>query len=370
MKLTAYAALFCLAAVTFAQEATDERRGYSSTALPGGVLEQPFVRMGPAVLIEDVLVNGEGPFRFMLDTGAQGAGRVDRALVEALGLETTGSSTGIGIRGETLEMTRHELGSLAIGGLTFSGVRVSSRDYNAELPPPLRPLHGILGYDLFREYLLTVDYPARTLGVTTGALPPPDGKRVLPILSGEDGLLRIEVRIGDRTFPAVIDTGAMCQLLVPEAIAEELQFLGEPNARRIATLDGVLHIGSLDFLNPQAIVAGSMSHITIGVQCLASLTLTIDQQNARLLVERPAERKRHGLHLSKHGAQPWEFKGVIAGSLAEAAGLRATDRLLSINGRPLDELGREELDTLLDASQVTFGIERDGAQLELSMTLN
>ena len=56
--------------------------------------ELPVALAGGFVLVEGVRVNGEGPFRFLLDTGAMGAGRVDASLAQRLRLETTGEPSG------------------------------------------------------------------------------------------------------------------------------------------------------------------------------------------------------------------------------------------------------------------------------------
>jgi len=296
MRILTIATALCLThSVTLAQVVTHSSRGYTSTAMRANSLEWTFVRLGDAILIQDVMVNGKGPFRFLLDTGAHGAGRVDTALVEALQLPTTGSSTGIGPLGQEREMTRHRVDSLAIGSLSFTGLDMSSRDYNAELPPNLRPLHGILGYQLFSEYLLTINYPARTVSVTKGELSPSDGKNLLPVIS-EDGDPEIEVGIGDGSVRAVIDTGAVGDLILPESIAKELKFTGKATVMgrrggveiRSAKLDGALRLGSISIMNPTTITAPVRQPI-IGIRLLTSLALTFDQRNARILVERPVE---------------------------------------------------------------------------------
>lgn len=371
MMIANYATVLFLATVAVSQEETESRRGYATATLHAGKLEHGFVRMGDAILFEDVVVNGEGPFRFLLDTGAQGAGRVDSAVVDALQLPVVGSTIGVGIGGQRREMTRHPLDSLAIGGLSFRELVVSSRDYNEQLPPALRPLHGVLGYDLFGEYLLTIDYPARTITVEKGELRSPDGQSVLP-LSGDDGAPWIEISLGDQTVRALIDTGAMCEVVVPGAVAEELVLIRDSgeSPRRTAKLDGTLRIGAVEIMHPQVVIGGSIPHVILGVRALSSLTLTFDQKNSRVLVEQPAERQRYGIHVSKHATEPWVFEGVVAGSLAEGAGLRSTDRLMAINGHALARMGREELDRLLDSTPVTLEVEREGQRLEIFVSSN
>src|SRR5262249_35072217 len=59
------------------------------TLLPAAAVEVPMERSGqlPVVMVK---VNGQGPFRFAIDTGGAGAARIDSALAARLGLRTVG----------------------------------------------------------------------------------------------------------------------------------------------------------------------------------------------------------------------------------------------------------------------------------------
>lgn len=378
MKTVALVALLWLTTpVALAQQPPGSRRGYAGVSLSGEKLELRFVRWMDAILVDNVMVNGKGPYRFLLDTGAEGAGRVDSALVAELKLAQTGSGNSVGPLGEERQLTRHRLDTLAIGGLKFSGVEVSSRDYNAGRPRGLRPIHGILGFHLFSEYLLTINYPARTITVATGALPPADGKSVLAIISDDEDP-EIEVRIGDQTDKALIDTGAMGPLGLPASYANKLKYKSEPVVRgreggmelRSATLDGALRIGAIEVANPNLMLAEGMRQPLIGIQIIASLALTFDQKNARIRVERPPQRKQYGITTERRGEAPLKLTGVVAGGVAEAAGLRGTDRLIAINGRPVAELDREDAARVFDTSPLTFEVERDGKRQTIRMSLD
>lgn len=378
MKTLAYltVALAC-GPVTQIPETGLARRDYATSVLSGDRLEHRFVRWGDAILIEDVMVNGKGPFRFLLDTGAEGAGRVDKSLVDALQLPSAGTMGNVGLFGETREMTRYQLDSLTIGSLSFKELTMSGRDYNAEIKGPgMRPIHGILGFHLFSEYLLNINYPARMVTITKGELPPPDGESILPFISDDEDP-EVQVHVGDRKVRALIDTGAMGHLAVPGWLAKKLKFTSEPtlkgkdgkNEVHSGTLDGAVRIGTVEFTNPQTLIVGSLTQVVVGVRLLASLDLTFDQKNGRVRVERPAERKRYGITLGMRGAGPWEFKGVEAGSIAEAAGLRDTDWIVTVNGQAFGEIDREDGFRFLDTSPLLLEIERDGSRREIRMSL-
>lgn len=378
MRLAMFIAVLCVCApLALAQEGANSRRGYTTSTLSADTVELRFVRWGDAILVEDVMVNGKGPYRFLLDTGAEGAGRVDTTLIDALKLPTAGTSDSVGPLGQERQMNRYRLDTLSIGKLTFTGLQMSGRDYNAEFKSPgLRPIHGILGFHLFSEYLLNINYPARTITVSKGELAKPDGKHIVPLVSDDEDP-EIEIRLGDQTVTALLDTGAQAFIVVPGSLAEKLKFAAAPVVRgrengselRSATLDGSLRIGEIDLPKPELIIADRVRQVIIGVRMLASLSVTYDQKHNRARFDRPAAPKRFGMGLSWRGTGPYQLASVDAGSVAEAAGLRATDRIVTINGRPFAELDREDVGKLLDARSVTLEIERDGARQQLRLSL-
>lgn len=375
----AVAAVFAAwAPLLLAQDPAASRRNYATSKLIGDRVEVQFSRWGDAILIENVMVNGKGPYRFLFDTGAEGAGRVDASLIDALKLPAVGTGNSLGILGQQQQMTRHRLDTLAIGKLSFKKIEMLGRDYNASMKGPgLRPIHGILGFHLFSEYLLTIDYPARKITIARGDLPAPDGKQVLPIVSDDEDP-EIEIMLGGRKTTALLDTGAMVELGVPASIADGLKFAGEPVVRgedgggpvRSATLDGVLLLGELEIAKPTMMIAARVNQTVVGAQTLAALRVTYDQRNARVRIERPAPRKTYGLRVGWRRGSGLVFSGVSPGSIAESAGIRPTDRIVSINDRPFADIDLEDLSRLADASPMTVEIERDGSRQKLRLRLD
>ena len=364
------------ASAIMAQEPEGSRANYRTTNMPVAGVDRPFVRWGECILLEDVIVNGQGPYRFLLDTAAQGAGRIDEALAEILGLKSMGKSAGVGLLGRDLEMTRYRLESLAIGALTFLDVEVSSRDYNAEVPPGLGPIHGVLGYHLFEEYLLTIDYPGRRIRVSKGQLPPPDGEHVLPIVS-DDGLPEIDVSVGGHTFRALIDTGAMSPLFVSGELAKKLEFRAPPVPRgkrpgiemTFGTLVEPPVLGKIELADARVVVADPMARPLLGVQALTQLSLTFDQAQRRLRVERRPARPSYGLKIIPPRAGGPEYRGVDRDSIAERAGLRPSDRILAINGMPFESMNLEDIMKAFDSPRMRVRVERDGEEREVLMAI-
>src|SRR5215216_6207253 len=94
-----------------------------TTAEKAPVAEVPMLFRGTMPAVE-VMINGQGPFLFAIDTAGQGMARVDSSLVERLKLPLAGqiqASDGSGRNARSLNMFM--LDSIAIGGVQFKGVR-------------------------------------------------------------------------------------------------------------------------------------------------------------------------------------------------------------------------------------------------------
>lgn len=198
-------------------------------------------------------------------------------------------------------MARFRLDSLSIGALSFEGVEVLTRDYNTRRSSAIKPIDGILGYHLFREYLLTINYPEGRVTVSKGELSVTEGSNVLPLVRHSE-VPEIEISIGDRSAGAIIDTGSMGAISIPGALADSLKFTHEPKLVgrgktvsgefeiRSTNLDGRVRIGTLELAKPEIMIAGELPQVNIGSRTLSSLAITFDQKNARVLIERPLGR--------------------------------------------------------------------------------
>ncbi|MEE9129566.1 MAG: aspartyl protease family protein [Phycisphaerales bacterium] len=261
------------------------------------IVELPIALAGAQILVDDVYVNGEGPFRFILDTGAMGGGRVDVSLVEKLELETMGQVTGSdGSTRPGRSMSMHRLETLDFGGLHYEGVRVLSRDYNQAGASVHGHIDGILGYALFEDYLLTIEYGKRTIRVERGDLPEPNGADVVEMFG--QGVPSVDIVLGGQAHRAMLDTGAMADIVVPQSVADSLELAGEPvaigQARTVsgsfpisrATLAGDLQIGQQVLSQPAlTITPSARTGVLLGGRALQRFIVTYDQKNGRARFE-------------------------------------------------------------------------------------
>lgn len=269
---------------------------FSTPALPQETLAEVPMKMRGVMPGIDVLVNGEGPFFFAIDTGGQGQARADVSLVEKVALRKVGevqASDGSGRNTVPLDIVG--IDSIEFGGLKFTGIEAGSRDYNRA--PQVPPIDGILGFGLFSDYLLTLDFAAKKVIVSKGSLPEPDGREVIAF-DASLGIPAIEIEVAGKKLTAHLDTGNMAgAFMLPEEFAKSLKYKGEPTvvgrARTITseieikqgTLDGKIVLGGIEFENP-AVTYPALRDANVGSRALEGLRLTFDQKNGRMRISR------------------------------------------------------------------------------------
>ena len=321
---------------------------------PAVLVDLPFELSGGMPVIA-VKVDGQGPFRFAVDTGGEGQARAAASLVARLGLPVVGEALGVdGSRGGTARpMPVVRLGTLEIGGLTFRDVTAPSRDYNLGGQRPGGPIDGILGFGLFAGHLLTIDYPAGRLRVETGSLGPVDGKEVLPI-TVDRGVPVLRLELGGRQVDADVDTGSMGGLQLPAALASTLPLAAPPVpfalARTVsrelvlsqARFKGTVQLGRHALASPLVAFTEGFDHANLGSELLRHFALTFDQKGSRMRLVRAGDapitmppRRTTGLVL-RPTPGGLEVALVATGGPAEKAGVAQGDRVLAVEGRPVE----------------------------------
>jgi len=153
----------------------------------------PMQFRGPMPVVE-VKLNGQGPFVFAIDTGGGLQADIDTSVAVRLKLQPTGQvlmGDPSGHNDRTLETTR--LDTIAFGGAEFRNVTALIRPHRITADYPA--VDGILGFALFADYLLTLDYPAMQVRLARGDLPAANGADILAF-EIENRVPVIEVAIG------------------------------------------------------------------------------------------------------------------------------------------------------------------------------
>jgi predicted aspartyl protease len=263
-----------------------------------------------------VMIGGEGPFFFILDTGVDPSA-IDLDLALRLGLPVDTADAG--------EAAGAGTGSVTIYPATVSGLRIGERPI-ADFPAvalnlsPLserlgRPLHGILGYSFLRDRVVQIDYPARVLRLFPDGIKPVTSAqeilRIPLVFRGNDIIPMLEARVNGRSVPVSLDTGSGLTLEIFSSAVERLGLtdvyeratpIELTGARgtfeaRTATVDSVA-IGA--FFLPDAEV--TFSERTAGAEegrqgnlgggFLRHLVVTLDYQDHEITIARPPAHDR------------------------------------------------------------------------------
>jgi len=247
-----------------------------------------------------VMVNGKGPFRFVVDTGTGGQALVTPELADTLGLPAAGRAhlnDPSGLGGKSAPVVLIE--SLEVAGVEFRAVKAVRHVLNGEDGA----CDGLLGFTLFRDYLLTLDYPNRRMTLNAGALAPDGENSVLPFRM-PDGVPIAAMRIGTLRIEALLDSGGD-GLSLPEGFVSRLKFAVDPVAFaagqsfstrfeiKAAKLAGEVRLGAYTFERPFVEIHAAFPLANLGSCPMQNFAWTFDQKN--LLVRLEASRKRFRL---------------------------------------------------------------------------
>lgn len=266
----------------------------AETAHKDAVVNVPFDMVDGRIYVT-ARVNGQGPFRFAVDTGASGLGRADARLVSALGLAVTGvgqSSDGVA----TARVDTVSLASLELGGLVRRDLSVITRDYNGRMSKDAA-FDGIIGRDFFADGLLIIDYPQRRLTFTRGT----GLQRGTAGVLGYERPFRVPVTIGQVTVEGQLDTGANVAFVLPTPLFERVgggavtaSGEGELTNTTIkvdrATLAGPFRIGAASLTNVEVRVSDRFPELLVGAHALQKFALLIDQRSSSVALCPPAPR--------------------------------------------------------------------------------
>lgn len=335
--------------------------------------------------VVEAKLNGRGPYRFLLDTGAGGHGRIDRKLAAELQLPAAGevvAGDGTGVNDRRARLLAVDC--VELGAARFEGLQFLEGDYANRLPGAAG-VAGVLGYGLFADLLWTVDYPHQALILRRGAL-----AADAPHVIGYDdarGVASVPLRLGAHELHAHVDSGNMGGLMLPSSWLRRLNLIGQPMERGraattnnevpvvVAEFEDALQIAGHRFQRSTADFAELFQTANLGYDALRPFALTFDPKNRRLqfahgggdLVLAPAP-PRFGVALRPTHAG-LEVDQIMAGSRAERAGLLAGDLILEVDGAAAAALHDSgQLGAIFGSGRpLRLRLRRGGEELELAV---
>lgn len=328
------------------------------TKLDARLIEVPGAVVGNLFLVESRPGGGE-TWRFLVDTGSS-VTLVDPAFARRYGTSEPAYDAPVmrvrDANGVPTQLPAVTLSRIELADARFERLKALIYDC-ADLSAHLgRPIHGVLGFPLFHDVILTLDYPQQRLLLTPARFPTlAPGSLIDFDTAGRLPLIPIEVR--DRTLLVLLDTGSDGPLnLNPAGLV--LDFVAEPRPgatvaalasermQELGRLAGVLRVG--DYTLPEPIVDLTDELSSLGGEVLRHFTLTFDQRRGTVTFYRPSlapilspPRRSSGLSFARTSAY-WRVVGVVPGSPADTAGVQPGDLVVRIDGEPVAtwDLGR------------------------------
>jgi len=353
----------------------------------------PFVR---------VRLEGSRPLWFLVDTGF-GTSVVDASRAKSLGLRVEEKQV-VPMPGGEVETGRAPGLRLSLPGLDLPGRTLLVVPLAQMQPYVGHDVDGIIGHDVIAAHVVTIDYARRRI-----RFDPPGGYTyrgrgaAVPVtVVGAEPFVEAAVVDAGRA-PAVgrfkIDTGSLDTVGMNKNFVEERRLL---EGRRVVEIPGIaaggetkgvtFRVGAFRLgphMLPDLVVGATLDSKgfenradagTFGAGVLGRFTVVLDYARGRMILEPNGARPRAILDMLS-GIWPTaappdyrkiEIAAVLAGSPAEAAGLRKGDEIVAFDGRPAAALGLEGVWASAgrrEGESVRVRVRRGGELLEVALTL-
>ncbi|HEX7955714.1 MAG TPA: aspartyl protease family protein, partial [Pyrinomonadaceae bacterium] len=321
-------------------------------------------------------VNGSRPLWFMLDTGASGS-LMDSARARRLGLKYLEKAKLTGMGG-TAEGGYYGGANLKLPGVEVFDQKVFTLPLSFMRARVGRQVDGVIGYDLFRLFVVEVDYDARTLSLHDPRTYEYKGDgEVVPFALRNNTpytTARLELA-GHGAFEGKfeIDTGADGLLSINAPFAAKHR-LAERLSSKSGTQTGAgaggetpyfaarvasVALGRFRFEDAIVTVSGDTkgsgadagSDGQLGGDFFRRFRVVFDYARSRMILEpnrhldEPFESDMSGLDIVAEGPDLRTFtvNAVTPGSPAAEAGLREEDAILAVDGRPARDFDLDRL---------------------------
>jgi predicted aspartyl protease len=317
----------------------------------------PFMLVNGHIYLQ-VRLDGKGPFRFLCDTG--GANIVTPELARSLGLETAGTLQGRGVGEKSEDVGLTKIKSLEIGGATLSNqVFAVYPLMDLAKAEGLLP-QGLIGYEVFKRFVVTVDYEHRRLTLTLPSAFSYQGTRTVVPFRFNNHIPQVEGEIDGIPGRFDIDTGSRSSLTILAPFAEKHNLKEKYGAKieavtgwgvggpargwivrtHVLKLGGVTVEGAVADLSVQKSGAFVDPYVAgnVGAGVLQRFNIVFDYGGQRLIFEpnanfsRPDLYDRAGMWLNLEG-DAFKIIDVVAGGPAAEAGLKAGDTILAVDGK-------------------------------------
>jgi Aspartyl protease/PDZ domain len=358
----------------------------------------PFSIVDGRILIETRL-DGRGPFRMILDSGASAV--LSQVVAERLRLSLSKPHLESGTGNKTFGVSVATIRAIQLGSSGLSDIDFDVMSM-VDMPPVFGTVEidGILGRPVFDRYTVQVDYDRHLLLLfTPGTFRPGSSDTPVPFTRVRDvPLVKASLDGHDGLFG--VDLGARSSLLVNGWFAEVSHliplFQEGPDMITGWGFGGAIH-GKLgraqefDLANAkieQPVVrlstqrSGLLSRTDtaglIGADILRQFTLTFDPVRQVIYFRRSrsfgrrTEFDRSGMWVIQ-SFHAFTVIDIVGGGAAEGAGLEVNDSIRSIDGRSVSQIRladlRDQWAKQPDGTRITLAIKRGNVKLKKILQL-
>jgi aspartyl protease/PDZ domain-containing protein len=316
-------------------------------------------------------INGSEPMWFALDSGASFPFIVDQRRARKLGLKLEEQfKTGGGAGAGTYEVAWTKGLSINISNLHFADQNAAVIALSSLEAIAGRPLDGVIGSDLFKRYVVEIDYPGNRVSLYHPLNYTYSGDGESIPLTIHDNHLFVSAKMimaGDRELDGrfLVDTGGGLVTAILTAPFARSRKLPAPNQKTIVdrSLSGLggqtsllvararsFSLGEFTIRDPviylsqdsDGALASSEYAGVLGAEILRKFKLVFDYPRGRLFLEPnayyadPTEYDMSGIRFRAEGNDLRTFRvfQVLKDSPAAAAGIREGDLLDTIDGVP------------------------------------
>ena len=351
------------------------------------------------LIVLQVRVNNSQPMKFLFDTGA-GISVLNVSKARGLNLKKADSLKADGVGG-SVEGYLAKGASLSVAGVTVYNQPMAILPF--DFPCEAADVAGIIGYDFINSFVVEIDYGAKTLTLSdplryeysgrgdlipltiSGNTPRIRAQLTVPhgptldglfeLDTGSDGVLRIN-------FPFVKKHGLL------QSLPKQFDSAHRGVGGEIKTVDVRMHDFQLGrYVIPDLLVALSRdtegsepedpNDGPLGNEILRRFRIVLDYSRRRMMLEPnqhlgdPIETGMSGIDFDQEECHPYKVTKVIEESPAAAAGIKAGDEIVALDGRPFKEIPSFEMEKLLsiNGAEYSLTINRAGKELVVRIKL-
>jgi hypothetical protein len=347
-----------------------------------------------------VMVNGKGPYYFIFDTG--GVNVVTPKLAKELALKVEGHAEGRGAGEGTMDFSLSHVDKLDVGGAVLNNQMFVAFDLDGMYPANGTHFDGMVGYEVFRRFVTTIDYGNKTITLSDPKFfdAKTAGKPVHIAFNGNAAI--VEGSYDGVPGKFQIDTGSRSALTLDAPYVAANHFdtkankiveavdgwgVGGPSRARVMR-GGTLKIGDAAVVERPVVGMGtdkagafadpSLSG-NIGGGVLKRFVVTFDYANNTMYLKPTTgpvtdtdAYDRAGTWFNIAG-DTYKVISVTKGGPAEQAGLKEGDTITAVDGKSPATLDlptlRQRLRDDAPGTLLTLTVLRDGKAADLRVTL-